>query len=127
MEVRLNPEHVHLCENEIEKIGNCMSRYISEGTKGQFQILDDIFLEIVTRLQNFIQTSSTFKDFLKSNPDFNSESPFLICQLELLTILNRLAQAKKRNDLILIMDILEYELFENLVRWKINVLDDIKN
>jgi len=127
MEVQsINPEHIYLCEIDIQKIGEGIESYIKLCSKGQFDSLDKIFLEIVENLSNFIKASSVLKNYLKDMEDFNSESPFIILQFQLLTLLNRLSQAKQRNDLTLVMDILEYELFENLIRWKLDVLNVLK-
>jgi len=127
MEIQaVNPEHIYLCETDIEKIGEGIAAYIKLGSKGQFDSLDEIFLEIVENLSNFIKASSALKIYLKQMDDFNKDSPFIVLQFQLLTLLNRLSQAKQRNDLTLIMDILEYELFENLIRWKQEVLNLLK-
>ncbi len=122
-----NAEQIYLCETDIEKIGEGIASYIKLCSKGQFDHLDDIFLSIVENLSNFIKASSVLKVFLKNIDLLNKESPFLVLQFQLLTLLNRLSQAKQRNDLSLIMDILEYELLENLLRWKQDVLDVLKN
>lgn len=122
----INAEHIYICETDIEKIGECIATYIRLCSKGQFDSLDAIFLDIVENLSNFIKASSILKNYLKHTENFNKDSPFILLQFQLLTLLNRLSQAKQRNDLTLIMDILEYELFENLVRWKQDVLNSIK-
>ena len=122
----INAEHIYLCETDIQKIGEGIASYIKLCSKGQFESLDTIFLEIVENLNNFIKASSILKNYLKHTEDFNKDSPFILLQFQLLTLLNRLSQAKQRSDLTLIMDILEYELFENLIRWKQDVLNAIK-
>lgn len=128
MEIQtINPEHIYLCEIDIQKIGEGIESYIKLCSKGQFDNLDEIFLEIVENLSNFIKATSILKNYLKSREDFNKDSPFITLQFQLLTLLNRLSQAKQRNDLTLVMDILEYELFENLIRWKQDVLNGLKN
>ena len=122
----VKPEHIYLCEKEIQKIGEGIASYIKLCSKGNFDGLDDIFLEIVDSLSNFIKASAVLKNYLKNSADFNKDSPFIVLQFQLLTLLNRLSQAKQRNDLTLIMDILEYELFENLIHWKQDVLNVLK-
>lgn len=127
MEIQtINPEHIYLCEIDIQKIGEGIESYIKLCSKGQFDSLDEIFLNIVENLSNFIKASSVLKNYLKNREDFNKDSPFVILQFQLLTLLNRLSQAKQRNDLTLVMDILEYELFDNLIRWKQDVLNMLK-
>jgi hypothetical protein len=128
MEIQvINPEQIYLCETDIEKIGDGIARYIKLCSKGHFDHLDEIFLEIVENLGNFIKASSTLKNYLKNNESFTKESPFVVLQFQLLGLLNRLSQAKQRNDLSLIMDIMEYELLENLIHWKLDVLETMKS
>jgi hypothetical protein len=81
----------------------------------------------VENLSNFIKASSTLKNYLKNSESFTKESPFVVLQFQLLGLLNRLSQAKQRNDLSLIMDIMEYELLENLIHWKLDVLETMKS
>lgn len=122
----INAEYIYLCETDIQKVGEGIASYIQLCSKGKFESLDTIFLEIVENLSNFIKASSILKNYLKNTEDFNKDSPFILLQFQLLTLLNRLSQAKQRSDLTLIMDILEYELFENLIRWKQDILNPIK-
>lgn len=47
-------------------------------------------------------------------------------KIHLLSIMKAILQAKVKNDKVMLLDLIEYELKDNLTQWKINILPQIK-
>ena len=92
--------------------------------KSQFDKFDKQILDILETLDAFVRLSSVIKNALKENYNFSLKdiSPFIKLQFKLLTILKKVSGARKSNDLILLLDLFEYELNQNLEKFKIEVL-----
>ena len=90
----------------------------------QFEKFDKQILDILQTLDAFVRLSSVIKNALKENYHFSLKdtSPFLKLQFNLLTILKKISKARKNNDLILLLDLFEYELGKNLGIFKMEVL-----
>jgi hypothetical protein len=43
-----------------------------------------------------------------------------------LSVIKALLPAKEKNDVVMLCDLLEYELIDNLTQWKIKVLPELK-
>lgn len=48
-------------------------------------------------------------------------------QIHLLSLIKSISNAKSKNDIIMLSDLIEYELIDNLTRWKINVIPSLIN
>ncbi|MCK5072157.1 MAG: hypothetical protein KAQ98_01940 [Bacteriovoracaceae bacterium] len=78
----------------------------------------DLFIQLMTKIHRSIRTHT--KD------NFNKAPVIQDLEIHLLSILKALIPAKERNDLIMLCDLLEYELMDNLKRWKINAIPELK-
>lgn len=78
----------------------------------------DLFVQLITQLHRSLKISSELK--LKSGGTIKE------LQIHLLSVIKAIHQAKKLNDEIMLTDLLEYELQDNLTRWKITAIPQIK-
>lgn len=87
------------------------------------------FGEVIEIMDLFIQLVSNIHKTLKRNFDKELKKSQTIQQLEihLLGVLKALIPAKEKNDIIMLCDLLEYELVDNLTQWKIKALPELKN
>lgn len=78
----------------------------------------DLFIQLMTRVQRTFKKSG-----LTKGPKTET-----IAQLEihLLSILKALIPAKEKEDIIMLCDLLEYELIDNLTQWKIKAVPELK-
>lgn len=112
------------CLHSIDAINGKTQIALASFHKSQFDKFDKQILDILETLDSFIRLSSVIKNALKENYDFSLKdiSPFIKLQFKLLTILKKVSGARKSNDLILLLDLFEYELNQNLEKFKIEVL-----
>ncbi|TNF00293.1 MAG: hypothetical protein EP326_06650 [Deltaproteobacteria bacterium] len=78
----------------------------------------DLFIQLMTRVQRTFKKSGLVK----------GQKTETIAQLEihLLSILKALIPAKEKEDIIMLCDLLEYELIDNLTQWKIRAVPELK-
>jgi len=78
----------------------------------------DLFIQLMTNIhRTFLERFKSV--YVKSTGHKNLE-------IHLLSVLKGLLAAKERNDVIMISDLLEYELKENITQWKIKVIPEMK-
>ena len=90
---------------------------------------NQLFAEVIEITDLFIQLVSRIQKTLRAHLQENWEKPRSVSQLEihLLSILKAIVPAKEKNDLIMLCDLLEYELVDNLKQWKIKALPELKS
>lgn len=88
-----------------------------------------LFAEVIEITDLYIQLVSRIQRTIKAHLQSKWEKPQSVQQLEihLLSILKAIIPAKEKNDLIMLCDLLEYELVDNLKQWKIKALPDLRS
>ncbi|OIQ18474.1 MAG: hypothetical protein BM556_09470 [Bacteriovorax sp. MedPE-SWde] len=76
--------------------------------------LVDLFIQLISKVHRTVKTYNP--DFFKSNDTIRN------LEIHLLSILKALIPAKEKNDIIMLSDLLEYELADNLAQWKIKAI-----
>lgn len=105
---------------------------IGELTKAYQECKNDeanmLFAEVIEITDLFIQLLSRIQRTLRGHLASKWEKPADVQQLEihLLSILKALVPAKEKNDIIMLCDLLEYELVDNLKQWKIKALPSLR-
>ncbi len=86
------------------------------------------FIEITEILNLFIELITTIHQTLKVESDQKLPTGRTIQELEihLLSVVKALLPAKEKNDIIMLCDLLEYELIDNLTQWKITAIPELK-
>lgn len=87
-----------------------------------------LFAEVIEVTDLFIQLVTKIQRTLRAHMQSSWEKPHSVQQLEihLLSILKAIIPAKEKNDLIMLCDLLEYELVDNLKQWKIKALPELR-
>jgi len=121
---QLFEEAISACLLSIDAIKEKTDIALTSFNKSQFKKFDKQILDILETLDAFVRLSSVIKTALTENYNFSLKdvSPFLKLQFKLLTILKKISKARKNNDLILLLDLFDYELGQNLEQFKIEVL-----
>lgn len=79
----------------------------------------DLFVQLMTKINRTLKSQLGNK-FQKSDSVQNLE-------IHLLSIIKGLLPAKENNDVIMLCDLLEYELIDNLTQWKIKAIPELKS
>ncbi len=87
------------------------------------------FAEVIETVDLFIELIAKIQQTLESEwPNRNlSNSSQKELEIDLLNIFKSLIPARENNDIIMLCDLLEYELLDNLKQWKQRVIPEIKN
>ena len=104
-----------------EVVANCL--------KGNSNEVNACFTEVIELIDIFTQLiTKTIATFKQANL-IGRETQVEIHEIEsqLLMILKGLLNAKELNNISMLCDLLQYELIDNLTRWKIQIFSKIKN
>jgi hypothetical protein len=78
----------------------------------------DLFIQLVIEVHHSIDAST--KERLETTTSLKQ------LKIHLLSVVKAIFQAKKKSDNIMLCDLIEFELKDNLTKWKINVIPQIK-
>ncbi len=94
----------------------------------QHTLVFALMKDVAGKIDSFIQLISQIHQGLTINSDQRLESGHSIKQLEihLLSVTKALLTAQKKEDHVMLIDLLDYELKDNLTQWKITVIPQIK-
>ena len=94
----------------------------------QYDLGDTILMDITETIHTFISLISQVHQNLIVDSDLKLKSGTTIKQLEihLLSVIKAILYAKKKNDNVMLVDLLEHELKDNLTQWKILAIPQIK-
>lgn len=89
---------------------------------------DKQFIEITEILHLFIELITLIHHTLKveTNTPIYSNKTFQKLEIHLLSIIKALIPAKEKQDTIMLCDLLEYELVDSLMQWKIRAIPELK-
>jgi predicted lipoprotein len=95
----------------------------------QYNLGDTILMDITETIHTFISLISEVHKNLIVDSDLKLKSGTTIKQLEihLLSVIKAILFAKKKNDNVMLIDLLEHELKDNLTQWKILAIPQIKS
>ena len=114
-------DYIDLLVRKIKFLTECYNKNEVELSNDQFTEVIDI-LDLYTQL--FTKIHSTLKRNLADTSLISPEIQKL--DIHLLSILKALIPAKEKGDLIMLCDLLEYELIDNLTQWKIKIVPALK-
>lgn len=121
-------ESIDSCFGYVDYITAQIHKLISQYNAGEvdnanktfIEIVDlmDLYIQLITKVYHVIRTDMPEKQFKDEN--------IQKLEIHLLSVIKALVQAKEKNDVIMLCDLLEYELIDNLTQWKIKVLPELK-
>jgi len=114
-------KYVDIVIQKIQKISNNFSNNnIAEANAEFADVIEilDLFIQLMTRINKTIHSQGNIK--------FEKSEVIKKLEIHLLAVLKALIPAREKNDIIMLSDLLEYELVDNLTQWKIKAIPDLK-
>lgn len=113
--------YIDLINSKIEHIVKCYAQDNHDEANIAFtDLIDliDLFIQLISKVHKTVRSYN--EDFFKSNDTIRN------LEIHLLSILKALVPAREKNDIIMLSDLLEYELADNLSQWKIKAIPLMK-
>jgi hypothetical protein len=121
-------ESIDSCFGYVDHITAQIQKLIAFYAASENDKANDTFIEVVELMDLYIQLiTKVYKVIRTDMPgvQFKDESIQKL-EIHLLSVIKALLQAKEKEDIIMLCDLLEYELVDNLTQWKIKVLPELK-
>lgn len=117
---QLTLEALNACPEYIDRIIERINFLNQLYDSNKHDDANKIFEELIMLLEEFVQLMSHIKISIQTNSTKKPSKETEILQIEnhFLGILKSLVPAKEKNDIIMLCDLLVYELVDNLVKWK---------
>ncbi|MDO9183021.1 MAG: hypothetical protein Q7U04_11465 [Bacteriovorax sp.] len=121
-------ESIDSCFGYIDYISSRIEKLIGFYNAGELDSANLTFIEVIDLMDLYIQLISKVYRVIRVDLQGQSFKDESIQKLEihLLSVLKALLSAKEKEDVIMLCDLLEYELLDNLTQWKIKVLPELK-
>jgi predicted transcriptional regulator len=121
-------DSIDSCFGYVDYITSQIHKLITFYNAGELNKANNTFAEIVELMDLYIQLISKVYSVIRTERQGKSFKDESIQKLEihLLSVIKALLQAKEKDDIIMLCDLLEYELVDNLTQWKIKVLPELK-
>lgn len=114
-------DYIDLLVRKIKFLTECYN-------KNEIDLANQHFTEVVDILDLYTQLFAKIHSTLKRNlaDTVNISEDIQKLDIHLLSILKALIPAKENGDIIMLCDLLEYELIDNLTQWKIKIVPALK-
>lgn len=121
-------ESIDSCFGYVDHITQKIQKLIALYNQGEMDQANSAFIEVIELMDLYIQLISRVYNVLRIEMKGMSFKDENIQKLEihLLSVMKALLQAKEKDDVIMLCDLLEYELVDNLTQWKIKTLPELK-
>jgi hypothetical protein len=121
-------ESIDSCFGYIDHITAKIQFLIGLYNTGELNLANEALIEVVDLMDLYIQLISKVYNVIRLNLNGQSFKDEGIQKLEihLLSIIKALLSAKEKEDIIMLCDLLEYELIDNLTQWKIKALPELR-
>ena len=126
--VELAFEALDSCSTYIDVVVTKIQELNKLYSAGEFDRANYLFAEVIEIMDLFVQLMSKIHSTLRSNlkDKFIKTKTLQNLEIHLLSVLKGLVPAKEKNDVIMLCDLLEYELIDNLTQWKIKAIPELK-
>ncbi len=117
------------CDQYIDQLNLRIKDLVSLYRANKIDEANALFVEVTTILDLFVQLMARIQTIFSDDLSDGYKKSESIINLEvgLLEILKQLVPARQKNDLIMLCDLLEYELTDNLVQWKTQVIPSLQS
>jgi hypothetical protein len=121
-------ESIDSCFGYIDYITSKIHHLLTFYNAGEMDRANSTLIELVDLMDLYIQLISKIYQVLRSDLKDKNFKTDDVQELEvhLMSVLKALLQAREKNDIIMLCDLLEYELMDNLIQWKIKILPELK-
>ena len=86
-----------------------------------------LFVEVTTILDLFVQLMSKIQRIFTQSLGLKKGKQSIELELNLLEVIKQLVPARQKNDMIMLCDLLEYELIANLDQWKNQIIPSLQS
>lgn len=126
--LKLAFESVDSCFEYVEYITSKIQLLIGYYNVGELDHANDSLIEVVDLMDLYVQLISKVYHVIRVDLQevFLKDESILKLEIHLLSVLKAILIAKEKDDIIMLRDLLEYELIDNLTQWKIKVLPELK-
>ncbi|MBC7539856.1 MAG: hypothetical protein H7281_13625 [Bacteriovorax sp.] len=121
-------ESIDSCFGYVDYITSRIQKLIGFYNTNDLDQANEAFIEVVDLMDLYIQLISKVYRVIRvelQGKSFKDESIQKL-EIHLLSVIKALLLAKEKEDVIMLCDLLEYELVDNLTQWKIKVLPELK-
>ena len=117
------------CSTYIDAVTTKINELVDLYNSNQYEEANLKFGDVIEVMDLFVQLMAKIHKTLKANlpSDYVKNKTIQNLEIHLLSILKGLVPAKEKNDIIMLCDLLEYELVDNLTQWKIKAIPDLKS
>ena len=121
-------ESIDSCFGYVDYISSQIQKLISAYQANDTLLANNTFIEVVDLMDLYVQLITKVYKVIRVEFKFENIKDESVQKLEihLLSVIKALIQAKEKEDVIMLCDLLEYELLDNLTQWKIKVLPELK-
>jgi superfamily II RNA helicase len=122
-------EALDSCSSYIDVVTTNIRELIELYSGNKIEEANYKFSDIIDIMDLFVQLMSKINRTLKShlNESYKKSPTLHNLEIHLLSVLKGLIPAKEKNDIIMLCDLLEYELIDNLTQWKIKAIPELKS
>ncbi|WP_417337103.1 hypothetical protein [Halobacteriovorax marinus] len=116
------------CSTYIETIIAKIAQYTELQNDNKQEQANMMFGEVIEIMDLYVQLmAKIYKTVRKRHQEqLRHTNTFQTLEIHLLSIMKAMIPAKEKNDIIMLNDLLEYELIDNLTQWKIKAIPELK-
>jgi hypothetical protein len=121
-------ESIDSCSGYIDHIVGKIQKLVAHFQANEIKEANEELIEVVELMDLYIQLiTRVFQVIRLHNRDASlKEEGIQKLEIHLLSIIKALLLAREKNDVIMLCDLLEYELIDNLTQWKIKALPELR-
>lgn len=121
-------EAIDSCNDYIDILTEKIKHMAKSYQQGNMDEANALFGEMIDILDLYVQLFSRVHLTLKRNikDPLDESKDIQKLDIHLLGVLKALIPAKEKGDIIMLCDLLEYELIDNLTQWKIKIIPSLK-
>ena len=116
------------CSVFIDLVIRKIDLLLEDYNKNDMNQLNMHFIEVVEDIDLFVQliTNVNRTLYFYFGEKYNKDNIIRNLEMTLLSIIKSLVPVKEKNDIIMLCDLLKYELVENLEEWKIKAIPELQ-
>ena len=116
------------CDQTLDSLESKLHLLVDQYKKENFAAANRLFIEVIEVTDLFIQLISLIHHSLKRihKGRYIKTNKIHGLEIHLLSTLKAMLPAKEKNDVIMLCDLLEYELIDNLGKWKKEVIPELQ-
>lgn len=121
-------EALDSCNGYVDTIVAKIHELIELYSENRQQEANATFAEVVDIIDLYVQLISKITSTFRRNMGnrFKTSTTIQNLEIHLLSVMKAMLPAKEKNDIIMLCDLLEYELIDNLTQWKIKAIPELR-